>query len=105
MPGSMQILGFWYRSVLSDSNMSMLRDTVPPRGSGINVVNFRDEAMTITKHAFPIPYAIVFGTFYGSQKAWTTPFLVPLRGQKKNFRRASPTLSYGNPPTHPPGLE
>ena len=31
----------------------------------------------------------------GSQKAWTTPFLVPLRGQNKNFRRASLTFSYG----------
>ena len=34
----------------------------------------------------------------GVEKAWTTPFLVPLRGQNKNSRRASPTFSYGSPP-------
>ena len=37
----------------------------------------------------------------GRKNAWTMPFLVPLRGQNENSRRASPTFLYGSPP---PGL-
>ena len=46
-------------------------------------------------------HAAGFGTFWGSKKAWTTPFLVPLRGQNRNSRRASPTFSYGSSPLSP----
>ena len=40
--------------------------------------------------------------FMGRKKAWSTLFLVPLRGQNKNSRQASPTFSFGSPPPPPP---
>ena len=61
----------------------------------------RQNKAIVTKHVFLIPYAIIFGTFKGLQRAWTTPFYVPLGGQNKNFQWASLTFPYGSRSFHP----
>ena len=48
----------------------------------------------IMKQVYPIP----------KKKAWTMPFLVPLRYQNTNSRQASPTFLYWSPPPPPPGF-
>ena len=53
---------------------------VPLRGSGTSEMNFGDKVRSARFRQFR---KLPCGTFLGSEKAWTTPFLVPLRGQNK----------------------
>ena len=59
---------------------------------------FRDKMKPSLQNAsFRPPFAGARLYLLGIERnAWTTPFLVPLTGQNKNSRRASPTFPYGS---------
>ena len=97
-----QNLEFWYRSGCwtSESNIFVLK--VPLRGSGVSEVNFRDKMKPLLRNVrFRFRILQLLVPFRG-QKSLNQALLVPLRGQEKNSRLASPTFSYGSPHLTPP---